>query len=209
MKALIVSMVFAPSGSVATERMRKFIKYTSIKNIDVLCLTEQSLIKIRGEQEIDKQSFDEITGKYNIVPKHENRTTISFTSVLLFIFSLVRIPDKYTLYASKLYSRLSFDKKYDAILATGPVFSNHLLGFCISKKLGCKLILDYRDPWTINDDYYKSKLSAWFWVNRFFESILIRNAEKIIVTTESFKIKMIKEFKLDEKKLVTIPNGYD
>jgi glycosyltransferase involved in cell wall biosynthesis len=209
MKVLIVSMVFSPSGSVATERMRKFIKYTSIKNIDVLCLSEQGLINIRGEQEIDRQSFDEIANKFNRVPKKENRSIKSFISIVMLILSLVRIPDKYSLHASKLYSRFSFDEKYDAILATGPVFSNHLLGFYISKKLKCKLILDYRDPWTINDDYYKSKLSIFFWMNRILESIFIRSAQKILVTTESFKIKMIKEFKLDEKKLVIIPNGYD
>jgi len=95
----------------------------------------------------------------------------------------------------------------DTIITTGPPHSVHLIGHQLKKKLKVKWLADFRDPWTSIGYHKKLKLSkASEKKHKALESLVLNNADRIIVTSETTK----EEFKRITKQPITvITNGYD
>jgi hypothetical protein len=94
----------------------------------------------------------------------------------------------------------------DIILSTGPSFHTFLTGFYLSKYYQCKLVLDYRDEWTLCPFSWVEKDQ----LNRFFEKKCCLQASKIIFTTKSHLDNHTKHFPdIDPRKKLVISNGYE
>lgn len=200
-KIAFIQSVFYPSGSIATQRVRLLIKHLS-KNFEVkvLCLNLNDITKLRGIMENDLESYQEFIDRIELL--HEKSSV--FIQLFYRFLSFLRVPDIYIRFS------LSFPSEYkpDLIIASGPVFSNFLIAYIESIRKKVPFIVDYRDPWSLNDDYYK-KYSLFKFLNKIIEKKIMNSAIIIVVTSERMKTEFVKKFNLKEQKVRVIMNGYD
>ena len=160
-KIAFIQSVFYPSGSIATQRVRLLIRHLS-KNFEVkvLCLSLNDIIKLRGKIENDVESYQEFIDRIELLHKKSS----VFIQLFYRFLSFLRVPDIYIRFS------LSFPPEYkpDLIIASGPVFSNFLIAYIESIRKKAPFIVDYRDPWSLNDDYYK-KFSLFKFLNKIIE----------------------------------------
>lgn len=97
----------------------------------------------------------------------------------------------------------------EAVIASAPPYSGHLLGIIAARILGVPLILDYRDLWmeipffqSFNGPIYRS-LSRWV------EWLHMRLSDLIMFTTDSAMKQQIKGFHLRPEKCLVLENGFD
>lgn len=95
--------------------------------------------------------------------------------------------------------------KVDAIIATGDPFVLFQYASQLSREFGIPWIADYRDPWSHNQEYAKSKAQR-MW-NRFFEKRTVKTAS-YITTVSSFVHHKINKL-IPGKPFSILPNGYD
>tara|TARA_R110001583_G_scaffold154316_1_gene305993 strand:+ start:22501 stop:23808 length:1308 start_codon:yes stop_codon:yes gene_type:complete len=96
-------------------------------------------------------------------------------------------------------------KSPSVILASGPPFCSFVAGFLLSKKLDVPLVLDYRDEWTqCPFDFVDIRRNDLGW-----EQKCLAHASRILVTTDSFREQIAKEFPhIDCSKVAVVKNGY-
>jgi glycosyltransferase involved in cell wall biosynthesis len=123
---------------------------------------------------------------------------------------IIRIPDSRILWlpaAILTTIKISRKNKYDAIYATGPTFSNLIVGVVIKFILKKPLITDFRDAWIadpmlpLNKKYEKV-------LHEKLEKFTIFNSDRII-TTNPFVTSDFKKRYGSDTKFDTIYNGYD
>jgi hypothetical protein len=215
---LFISLVFYPDGTVATERLRKLIKYKprDLKCL-VLCLPREDLEDL-GRQTFDESRYEEIDNKYSEITletrDHKrsiwrrivNNLDFLITTKFLFL-------DKYyikVLGVNQIVSILSVNcHRLDKIVATGPVFTNHLLAYYLSRKMNVPYTLDFRDPWSINEDYYSKFAPIKRYINRAAERMCLAYCESAIFTTEIMKARYIEIYPSLRDKFHVVTNGYD
>ena len=96
----------------------------------------------------------------------------------------------------------------DVVVATGGPWTNFVVGRTLARRLGCPLILDYRDPWTCNPYY---AFSAKFLTEkaRRLEKSMCLTASRVITNTEELRQRLCVEYPGIERKSIAIPNGFD
>lgn len=200
-KIVFIQSVFYPSGSIATQRVRLLIKYLSNNfDIKVLCLSKKDISKYRGVIENDEKSYEDFIDRVDLL----HGKAILFIKLICQFLSLLRLPDKYIRFSLCLPD----DYKPDLIIASGPVFSNLLIAYAESKRKNTPFIVDYRDPWSLNDDYY-DKYSVFKFLNKIIEKKILKSATVVVVTTDRMKIEFLKNYNLNKDKIKVIMNGYD
>lgn len=98
-----------------------------------------------------------------------------------------------------------WNKRPKVIIASGPPFYLWIAGMYLAKFFNAKLVLDYRDEWTLCPFAFVSKT---YW-DKWFETRCVKFADKIIYTTLPHKQAHQKAFDLPEAKLGLIANGWD
>jgi len=94
------------------------------------------------------------------------------------------------------------------VYATCNPFSSALIGALLKKKYGIPLILDFRDPWTIDwDMVYPTSLHKA--VDNFLESSILKIVDHLIVVTENMKEEYVRKYTYLQSKISTITNGFD
>jgi glycosyltransferase involved in cell wall biosynthesis len=98
----------------------------------------------------------------------------------------------------------------DLILVSSPPHSAHLAGFALAKILKRPLVLDFRDPWTMNEYANKfwptERLRNW---NARMERKVLRAARYVIANTDMAAAMFRERYSWLNGKLTTIPNGFE
>lgn len=94
--------------------------------------------------------------------------------------------------------------KPDLVIISGSPFLHFGIGKYLKAKYGCKVVLDYRDPFAINPGFKSSKLKIL--IKMFFEKKFNKVSDGLI-TVNQFCGELIQGF--DLKPNVIIQNGYD
>tara|TARA_Y100000385_G_scaffold262613_1_gene294405 strand:+ start:7201 stop:8298 length:1098 start_codon:yes stop_codon:yes gene_type:complete len=94
--------------------------------------------------------------------------------------------------------------KPDLVIITGGPFMHFSLTPWFKKKFGCKVILDYRDPFATNPGFNNGWLKSG--IKRYFEKRFNRKADAL-VTVNTYCGKIIEEF--HSKPNSIIQNGFD
>ncbi len=99
--------------------------------------------------------------------------------------------------------------KFQAVYTTSFPHSAHLVGYSLKKKYGIPWVSDYRDPWTFNA-YFEPDMSRPRDRMLFeLEKLLLRYADRNLVTMEEYIGVYRDYFQLPEGKVECITNGYD
>ncbi|HKU51651.1 MAG TPA: glycosyltransferase, partial [Nitrospira sp.] len=97
--------------------------------------------------------------------------------------------------------------KPDIVIATGGPWTNFIVGRMLSRRLGCPLILDYRDPWTFNP-YYSFGVRFLNQKARRLEQALCSAASRVIANTDELRQRLCIEYPEIEHKCIAISNGF-
>jgi len=127
------------------------------------------------------------------------------------IFQYFAIPDKFFSWLPSAYKtgrRIIEKENIKVIYATAPYFSGLVLGWLLSQKTGAKLVVEFRDPWTTNLNWYNR-----FFISSFFDKILkkkiLEQSTIIIAVTDGIKKILEKSLTGITSKIVVISNGFD
>lgn len=98
------------------------------------------------------------------------------------------------------------DSPPHVLIASGPPFHNFVAGYYLSRYFGSKLILDYRDEWSLNPfDFVKKGPQDKAW-----ESRCLSRADRIVLTTDSQKTLLEQTYPgAIGDKCIVIPNGWE
>lgn len=96
----------------------------------------------------------------------------------------------------------------DCIYVSCSPFSSALAGVAIKKRTGRPLVLDFRDPWTLNPQA-PTHLRVHRWLARRMERRCIAHADRVILNTEGTLERYREHYPRWADRFVCIPNGYD
>lgn len=104
---------------------------------------------------------------------------------------------------------LAEEQKFDAIFVTAPPFTSFLIGRELQDALQIPLIVDYRDPWIDNMDYFYATPLHRSYAARLEEDVL-KNADSIIVVNRKIKESLIARYPfLSHETVHILTSGYD
>ena len=188
-KVLFISYYFPPEKTVAAQRVSywaKNIKEHADVEVDVITSSEQC---IEESSRID-----------NIFHVANSRT------------GLLGCLFKSDLGATWFYDLRKYfsknKKKYDVVVITGNPFLHFFIAKILKKTMGCKIVLDFRDPFAKNERNASTALSVKLKrkILVLFEYLFCESADKIIVMNEGCK-KLLCSRQQDIIEI--IDNGYD
>lgn len=112
-------------------------------------------------------------------------------------------------YAVKRAMELAKEEEFDVILATAPPFTGFLVGHELQRQLGIPLVVDYRDPWLDNRDYfYATPFHKGYAAG--LEETVLKNADAVVVINRKIKERLIARYPfLTHEGVHIIPSGYD
>ena len=92
------------------------------------------------------------------------------------------------------------------VFATGPRFSNFVAGRWLADAFGAKLVLQYRDEWTVNTPSFVKASPD----DTIAETRCLARADLVTFVSEGKRLAYQKAFPtLDPARLLTIPNGWE
>ena len=202
---LYIVDLFPPGGMQAGIRALEFSKRLVNKNIFPIILTKLIDLKksfninviseIPSSLKIYRTNFFEFKNKF-LLKLMDNFFRIDYY--------LGWVPIAY-LKAKKILVKHN-DIKF--IYTSGPSFYTHILGYLLKKKFNIPLIVEYRDPWSLNP--YEGKYHRW--LNQKIDLLLekkIHEFVKLIITVSpKLNLFLRKNFPRLKKKLIfSIANG--
>ena len=123
------------------------------------------------------------------------------------------IPDKHVRWTAMAFVpalRLLRRSRADAIYTTSPPVSAHVLGLVLKRLTGTRLIMDLRDPWTLEPlNWFLRAGGARLALERWIERLCFRNADAIVVATAEAAEKYRELYSECAGRIHWIPNGFD
>lgn len=225
---LVISYFFPPFSGGGIVRIHNFVKYLPLFGIRPIVLTvNDAYYQSTYRDDRLAEEFDpcvEIVRTRSLEPaavgfrdkiygvRERTSTDKLLMSVIKRTVNPLLIPDRnvpWLPYAIRAGVRIAREKCVDAVLSTGPPFTDHVAAYAIAKRAGLPLILDYRDDW-IGSAYYDSGNRLRRCIERKLEQRIVRRAAKVVCASpESVRSFLRKYPDMDEGKFVHISNGFD
>jgi len=206
-RVLFVSYLFPPVGGVGVLRVAKFVKFLpefgwtssvlTVENPSVPLFDDSLLGDVPGDTIIRKArtvepgyAFKSSVASAAQRSSYVARCKTRIKNGLKRMGNVVLQPDAQILWypaAVRAGVRLLRDVPHEAIVASGPPFTNLLVGAALARKTGVPLVLDYRDEWDISNTYWENKRPGRLnsWVQRRMQQHAVRRAAAITATTPS------------------------
>ncbi len=232
-RVLFVSYLFPPVGGVGVLRVAKFVKFLpecgwrssvlTAENPSVPLFDESLLTDIPAETIVRKARTYEpgYAFKSSVASTAASRSFAArckrgIKDVLKRTANVVLQPDAQVLWYPAAVGegiRLLREVPHDVIVASGPPFTNLLVGAALSRKTGVPLVLDYRDEWDISNAYWENKRPGrvTHWLQRQLQQHAVRSASAITATTPA-GARALKEVAVASGSPATstsIYNGFD
>lgn len=232
---LIVNYDFPPAGGAGIKRCLKFIKYLPENKWNCIILTvkngnhtviDRSLLNevIHNEPVFRAFTFESLfndESDHNATRSHKNNKSNvpvkPYKNIIRSIYKgigkLVRVPDSRILWLPLAFvAALRINKRlhYDAIYATGPTFTNLILGSMIKIALSKPLITDFRDAWVSDPMLIKGQKKYKVRMHEMLERFVVKYSNRVISTNPFVTRDFQKRYSGDDfNKFITIYNGYD
>ena len=228
LQALVVAYNYPPVGGAGVQRMSKLVKYLPAHGVtpSVLTVANPSVPLADTSLASDHPAGVEIVRARTLEPAYAvkaaawtaSASAVTFrrraTRTLSAAAKAVLVPDPQLLWlpaaGMALAARL-LRRRDDAVLVSGPPFSQFLLASLLRARRRVGIVLDYRDEWsTYRTSYEMTAGRAARHVGDVLEPVLLRCAHRITTATEEFREELLRRHRfLSPGQVVTIPNGYD
>jgi len=225
---LVVSYFFPPFSGGGIVRIHNFVKYLPLFGIRPIVLAvNDAYYQSTYRDDRLAEEFDpcvEIVRTRSLEPaaagfrdkiygvKERTSTDKLLMSVIKKTVNPWLIPDRnapWLPYAVRTGVRIVREKQIDAVLSTGPPFTDHVAAYAIAKRVGLPLILDYRDDW-IGNEYYDRGNPLRRYIERKLEQRIVRRAGKVVCASPESVWSFLRKYPdMDEGKFVHISNGFD
>jgi glycosyltransferase involved in cell wall biosynthesis len=221
-RLLVIAYYFPPMGLSGVQRIAKLVKYLPEHGWDITVLTvgdvgyfahdyslleevHEAGITIERTKTLDPLRLFRRKGTIKMPSDGSRRFLSGLTHTFL-------QPDNkigWKRYALRRAKELHAAEPFDAMLATAPPFTDFLIGHELRQALGIPLLVDYRDPWLDNRNYFfATPLHRRYASN--LEKRVLKSADAIVVVNRKIKEKLIARYPfLTHTSVEIIPNGYD
>lgn len=207
-RVLVVSYTFPPVGGAGVQRVTKFVKYLpqhgwlptvlTVANPSVPVLDHSLDADVPAEVKVVRaRSLEPSYALKKSVGTSSHNTHSAVGSIKQFLRNVARStaglllqPDTQVLWYPKAVSvgRGELNSmQYDAVLVTAPPFSAFLIGNALARRARLPLLLDYRDEWTISNDYLENKRLGTLSqaIQTRMENSVLRSAHSVVATTQA------------------------
>ena len=197
----MISYEYPPNEGVGGLRAYYFSKYLERSgwNVTVVTLNDNS----QRNTAIWEDMFNGISEVYH---SEEALSLRKFASRFKFFIPDVNIG--WILPTFRLCDRIVRKKNIKVIYASCNPFSSAVIGVLIKKRFNIPLIVDFRDPWTLDWDVVYPTYFHEF-LDNFLESRVLRYADHLVVATEYIKKEYIKKYSFIQDKISVITNGFE
>ncbi len=205
-KLLLVSFSFAPSAKVGGKRFSILSYYFTKQNYDVSVLTVKNKYHALLDDSI---KYSGNIYRTNMIPPFPVERKNIANRVFMRVWENIThtLVDPYIGWMAPAILKGIFiikKNRIDVIVVTGPPFSAFLIGYFLSSILKKKLIIDFRDPWSLHDNNL-TKLGKI--LSKRIENFLLNYSDLIIFNTsrtaQAYRNEKIKD------KIHIIPNGLE
>ena len=230
-RLLFIAYLFPPSGGGGVQRSVKFAKYLPIFHWIPHVLT----VKEPFDYYLDSSLEKDVTGEavihrtFAIEPMkwvrkflkrktdkafHSNRVEQAVKkksvkpSFLVWLKTMLLVPDNEILwlpFAVWQGWRVIRKEKIDLIFSTASPFTDHLIGFILSRLTGLPWTADFRDFWVDRANFPASRWRRF--IDRKLERLVLKHASHVITAT-SLIARRFKEIH-SQQHYTVITNGYD
>jgi len=228
LRALVVSYNFPPVGGAGVQRMSKLVRYLPSHGVSpsVLTVANPSVPLRDASLEGDLPPGVEVVRARTFEPDYRvKQAAVSASaapptpmrraiSALSSTAKAVLVPDPQVLWLPgaelALLRRLARGND-DAILISGPPFSQFLLAPLARLRPGVAVVLDYRDEWSTYRTSYENTASPMARIaGDLLEPAILRLAHRVTTATEEFREELLRRHRfLSQENVITIPNGFD
>ena len=210
-RGLIVTYYFPPAGGGGVQRWTKFIKYLSNQDWKFTVITAA----IENESISDQSLLDDIPPESKII-RTENKSgkktdlmkSIPRGYLQRWIGAFIHVTDSRENWNQKVIPIINAEMKdgnYDVLFISMPPYSTARLAAYYTDKLDIPVILDMRDPWTINP-YKIHPTPLHRYLDKRTEQRTISKIKYIVSAYQS----IVQDYKkFPQIKSCVITNGYD
>jgi glycosyltransferase involved in cell wall biosynthesis len=203
------------------EQLGKTVEEGSLNGfvIRTKCLGNPRLLYVWMKARLFRMMGRENEFKANVLRGSAKGAMVRETDSLLsaskrFFLSLLHIPDEqqgWLPFAIPACLKAIRRDSIKCVISTGPPFTSHLVGLVVKKVAGVKWIVEFRDPWSGNEQQPSIVRSPFSdFLNAKLEAAVIRNADTVICVTPAMTEHYRKSYSnLAVEKWVTITNGFE
>lgn len=207
-RILIVSFYFAPSPQVGGKRFTFLSRILQKRYPELHILTVKEKYISPKDDSLDFAGIVHRTGMY---PSYPIDKTSRLKKVLNRLWNdYLCIVDPFSgwiLPALIKGLKVIKNNRIDLIIATGPPFSSMVVGFLLSIMTNNKLIIDYRDPWTVHRTQYSKIFGKK--INRLCERLAIGRASALVFCSSIMKEEFITGLgNYTRATYHVVPNGF-
>lgn len=216
---LVISYYFYPLNDGGTKRVNEFVKFLFKNNIDfeVFTVKEEYYYYNSKNTSYEDWMYKKVKRFRSLLPKNKRfvsniysmKRISKVTKLIKKIIKYFIIPDKEIFWLPFLLKILFLKKKkYEAIFASSPPFSNVIIAYILSMIYKSKLYVDVRDDLFGNKNIHICPSRVHEWLLSIIEKIIFKKAEAIFVATEH-SINLYKSrYPKFTSKFYYIPNGF-
>lgn len=103
-------------------------------------------------------------------------------------------------------------RRIDLVIASGPPMVSYIGGWLIARLKGCKLILDYRDPWYLHGDKELTTVMLGHPLANFENRLAdrcARDCDALIAASPGTKRHILESFDVPPERVHVVRNGFD
>jgi hypothetical protein len=230
LRALVISYAFPPVGGAGVQRMLKLVKYLPAHGVEPLVLTASnpSVPVFDRSLEDDVPSGTRVIRARTLEPGYRAKQSAwrgaaarggggsvatRLRAAAVGAARQALVPDAQVLWqpaAAVALGRVLVAGDVDAVLISGPPFSQFVLGPLVRLSPRTALVLDYRDEWSTCRQTYEMTPALSRLVGGPLETALLRAAHMVTTATEQFRQNLLDTYPfLRPSRVRSIPNGYD
>jgi glycosyltransferase involved in cell wall biosynthesis len=217
-KVLIITYAFPPSNDVAIHRVLRFSKWLPQYGWEPVVLTPKYTLTQRVDNDnlyfVDKyvKRVYHSAGFFESMISHlaDKKNRNPFARFVRGYFLNELTPDKSIIWKAGAVKKgldIIWKEKIDVIWATLGPPTTGLIGAELKRRTNTPLLIDYRDPWTLNpyNKYSGKRLRA----NRIHEIEMLKEADAVITTSEPIKKIIVENGFFHESRTSVVTNGMD
>jgi len=219
-RVLVLAYYFPPMGLSGVQRTAKFVKYLPEFGWEPWVVTVEGVAywafdlslwdEVRGRPVLRTPSLDPLWILGKLRGQRQVRARRRTQDVFVRLHQTFLVPDNklgWTPFALREGMKLLRRGGFEAIYATGPPFTAHLIGALLKWRTGLPLMLDFRDPWS-RSPFLSPPSPFHTAAHSFLERIALKTADICTVTHEGIKRALNLPHR-DPPEVVVLPHGFD